>query len=136
MGCQCKPQVGGKFWCGDGIFHDVILSYWNFIVSLTGDCKRFYRIPLFPIFLLFYLFCIYWDWQGQKCKLKCPMRLSLNYIITVISDCTHSYHTNTFTHNLTRVHLLQLKIHNIWMKFFWNQKVFHLDIKEISTLKL
>ena len=63
------------------------------------------------------------------------MRLSLNYIITVISDCTHSYHTNTFTHNLTRVHLLQLKIHNIWMKFFWNQKVFHLAIKEISTLK-
>ena len=50
----------------------VRLLYWNFIVSLTGYCKRFYRIPLFLIFLLFYLFCIYWDWQGQKCKLKCP----------------------------------------------------------------
>ena len=30
------------------------------IVSLTGFCKLFYRIvPLFPILLLSYLFCIY-----------------------------------------------------------------------------
>ena len=30
------------------------------VVSLnTGYCKTFYRILLFPIFLLFYLFCIY-----------------------------------------------------------------------------
>ena len=43
---------------------------------------------------------------------------------------SHIYY-NTFI----RIHLLQLKIQNIWMKFFWNQKVFHLVIKEISTLK-
>ena len=53
----------------------------------------------------------------------------------VISACTHPCDTNTFTHSLTRIHLMQLKIHNIWMKFFWNQKVFNLAIKEISTLK-
>ena len=78
---------------------------------LTGYCKRFYRIPLFPIFQLFYLFGIYCDWQGQECKLKCPKiyKLTLNYIAIV----THSCDTNTFTHNLTRIHLLQLKIHNI-----------------------
>ena len=63
------------------------------------------------------------------------MRLSLIYIVTVISACTHSCDTNTFTRNLTRLHLLQLKIHNIWLKFFWNQKFSHLDIKEISGLK-
>ena len=40
-----------------------------------------------------------------------------------------------FYQNLRRIHLLQLKIHNIWIKFFWNQKNFHLSIKEISTLK-
>ena len=53
----------------------------------------------------------------------------------VTSAFTHPCDTNTFTHSLTRIHLMQLKIHNIWMKFFWNQKVFHLAIKEISTLK-
>ena len=53
----------------------------------------------------------------------------------IISACTHPCDTVTFTHSLTRIHLLQLKIHNIWMKFFWNQKVFHVAIKEISTLK-
>ena len=40
------------------------------LYCLTGYCKRFYRIPLFTMFILFYLFCIYWDWQEQKCKLK------------------------------------------------------------------
>ena len=53
------------------------LLCWNFIVSLTEFCKRFYKIRLFPILLLFYLFCIYWHWQGQKCNLKC-MVLTLN----------------------------------------------------------
>ena len=33
----------------------VILLHWNFIVSLNGYCKFFYRIlPLFCILLLFY----------------------------------------------------------------------------------
>ena len=54
------------------------------IVSLTGYCKLFYRTELlFSILMLFYLFCIYWDWQGQQCHLKCPkvydMRLTLSY---------------------------------------------------------
>ena len=53
----------------------------------------------------------------------------------VISACTHPCDTNTFTHSLTRIRLLQLKIQNIWIKVFWNQKVFHLIIKEILTLK-
>ena len=57
---------------GKGGFHYVILLYWNFIASLTGYCKLFYRIPLFTILLLFYLFDIYWDWQIQNCNLKCP----------------------------------------------------------------
>ena len=64
------------------------------------------------------------------------MKLTLKYSVMIISACTlYPCNTNTFTDSLTRIHLLQLKIHNIWMKFFWNQKVFHLDIKEISTLK-
>ena len=53
----------------------------------------------------------------------------------VIPACTHPCDTITFIHSLTRIHLLQLKFHNIWMKFFWSQKVFHLTIKEVSTLK-
>ena len=48
------------------------------LYCLTGYCRKFYRIPLFPIFLLFYLFCICWDWQGQKCKLKCPKIYEIN----------------------------------------------------------
>ena len=64
----------------------VILLSWNFV---TGYRKRFYRIPPFPIFLLFHLFCIYWDWQGQKCKLECPKVYEINYIVTLITACTH-----------------------------------------------
>ena len=45
-----------------------------------------------------------------------------NYsVCTVISDCNHPFDTSIFTQSLTRIHLLQLKIH-IWMEFFWNQK--------------
>ena len=84
LGWQCKPQ-GGTIFMGKRGSHYVILLYWNFIVSLTGYCKLFYRIlPLFLILLLFYLFCIYWDWQGQKCHLKWPkkfMRLTLIYSV-------------------------------------------------------
>ena len=64
------------------------------------------------------------------------MVLTLNYsVTTVIFACTHACDANTFAQNLTRIYLLQLNIHNIWMKFFWNQIFFHLDVKEISTLK-
>ena len=59
--------------------HYIIVLHWNFIVSLTGYCKRFHRIYLFPIILLFSLFCIYyWEWQGQKCKLMCPKVYEIN----------------------------------------------------------
>ena len=74
FGMTMQASTGGRqFELGSEVSHYVILLYWNFIVSLTGYCKRFYRIPLFPIFLLFYMLCIYWDWQGQKCKLKWPV---------------------------------------------------------------
>ena len=87
---------------------------------------------LFPIFLLFYLFCIYWDWQGQKCKLKAPKIYEISSELTVISACTHPYNTNTFTRNLIRINLLQLKIHNIWMIFF----EIHLDIISFLSHRL
>ena len=47
-----------------------IAVLWNFIVSHTGHYKRFHRIPLFTILLLFYLFGIYSDWQDQKVQFK------------------------------------------------------------------
>ena len=42
-------------------------------------------------------------------------------VCIVISDCNHPFDTGIFTHSLTRIYLLQLKIH-IWMESFWNQK--------------
>ena len=121
--------------------HYVPMLYWNFIVNLPGYSKIFYRISLFTVLLLFYLFCIHWDWwQGQKCNLKCPtvtsMRLTLNYsIFTVISACMYLCHTTSLNHSLIRMHLLQLKIHNVWMEYFWNQTMLHLDMKKTSALK-
>ena len=128
-GDNASHKGGGGNFNGKGGSHYLILLYWNFIVCLTGYCKRFYRIPLFPIFLLSYLFCIYWVWQGQKCKLKCPKIYEVISELTVISAWTHSRDTSAFTHNLTRIDLLQLKIHDIWMKFFWN------PFRHNSTLK-
>ena len=85
---QSKPQEGGAILMGkEGEALTIcILLCWNFA---TGYCKRFYRIPLFPKFLLFHLFCIYWDWQSQKCKLECPKVYDINHIVAVISACTH-----------------------------------------------
>ena len=123
---------------GNGGSHYVLLLYWNFIVNLTGYCKRFYRITLFPILLLFYLFVSieFGKAKSTVWSVLKFMRLTLNYsVCTVISSCTHHCDTNNFSHSLTRIHLLQLKIQNIWMKLFWNQKIFHWGIKEISTLK-
>ena len=94
-GWQCKPQEGGCNFNGEGgvgFSLYVILLCWNFV---TGYCKRFYRIPPFPVFLLFHLLCIYWDWQGQKCKLECPKIYEINYIVTVISACTQKTRTKT-----------------------------------------
>ena len=65
------------------------------------------------------------------------MRLTLNYnVYTVISACTHPCDTKTFTHNITIIHLLQLKMNNIWMKFSWKQKVIHLGINQLSVSNL
>ena len=70
-----------------GRVHSVIMLHWNFIVNLTGYCTRFYRIHLLHIFLLFDLFRIYcWDWQGQKCKLKCPKIYEINF--ELYCNCT------------------------------------------------
>ena len=132
MGWQCKPQEGTIFMRKEGS-HYAILLHWNFIVGLTGYCQLIYRILLLlrtAVLLVLYLLRL----ADQKCNLKF-MRLTLNYSVMVISACTHPCDTNTFTHILTRIHLLQLKTHNIWINFFWNLKVFDLDINEISTLK-
>ena len=87
LGEQVRTAL--KFTLGKGMGFSlyVILLCWNIV---TGYCKRFYRIPPLPKFLLFHLFCIYWDWQGQECKSECPEICDINYIVTVISACTHS----------------------------------------------
>ena len=110
MGWQCNPQEGASF-IGKGGSHYVMLLYLNFIASLTGYCKRFYRIPVFTILLLFGLFCIFWDWQGQKFNLK-RLKVYETYseyietlncrVCTVISACTHPCDTSIFNHNVTR----------------------------------
>ena len=113
-GWQSKTQGGAGGWGGKGFLwgrvggsHYVIVLCWNFIfkiVSLTVYCKRFYKIPLFTILLLFYLFCIYWEWQDQKCNLKCPKVSEITtelYFFSVICTCIHTCDTNTFTHGLS-----------------------------------
>ena len=54
-----RGGVGGGSFMEKWGYHCVILLYRNFSVSLTGYCKRFYRIPLFPLLLPFQLFCFY-----------------------------------------------------------------------------
>ena len=49
----------GPLFIGKGGSHYVMVLYLNFIACPTGYCKRFYRIPVFTILLLFDLFCIY-----------------------------------------------------------------------------
>ena len=77
------------------------------LYCLTWYCKRFYRIPLFTIFILFYLFCIYWDWQEQKCKLKFRKVYEINFeLYCNCNFCLYSFlrykqlylrsHKNTF----------------------------------------
>ena len=64
LGVGMQATRGGCNFNGEGgmgFSLYVILLCWNFV---TGYCKGFYRIPPFPIFLLFHLLCIYWDWQG------------------------------------------------------------------------
>ena len=53
----------------------------------------------------------------------------------VISSYTHPCDTNTFTHQPTVSQEYIYCNWKSWLKFFLNQKFFHLAIKEISTLK-
>ena len=47
---------------------------------------------------------------------------TVNYTVcTAIFAWTHPCDTNTFTHNFTGMYLLLLKMHSIWIGFFWNQ---------------
>ena len=117
-GWQCKSQKwGGNFnleVVGFSLY--VILLCWNFV---TGYWKISYTIPPFSIYLLFHLFFVYWDWQDQKCQLKYPKVYEINSELYFNCNfCLYPslWYTNNFIHNLTRIHLLQLKIRNIWMK--------------------
>ena len=112
-GCNFNGEMGFSLY--------VILLCWNFV---TAYCKRLYRIPPFPKFLLFHLFYIYCDWQDQKCSLECPKVYEINFIVTVISACTHPCgiykhlypqpHKNTFiaTENLKYLNEVFLKSEN------------------------
>ena len=70
VGWWYKPQGEGNNFNQKGkglpLCNCVVLKLYCFSVY----CKRFYRITFFPKFLLWYLFCIYWDWQRQKGNLK------------------------------------------------------------------
>ena len=77
-------EGGGLPLCNNAALKLYLLLY----ISLTGYCKRFYGIHLFSIFLMFCLFCIYyWDWQGQKCKLKCPKVYEINSKLYCNCNC-------------------------------------------------
>ena len=110
------------------------------VVCLTSTVKDFIGY-LFPLYycVLPVLHLLGLARPKVQLKVSCLQftRLTLNWsVCTVISACTNPCNTNTSTHSLTRIHILQRKIHNVWIKFFWKQKIFHLGIKEISTLKL
>ena len=108
----------------------------NFILSLTGYCKRFYRIHLFPIFLLFDLFCIYyWDWQDQKCKLKCLKVYEINSeLYCNCNCCLNPFLWYKHHYRKTSQECIIISIISEW-SLSEIKKFFHLDRKEISTLK-
>ena len=136
VGWWYKPQGEGDNFNEEGkglpLCNCVVLKLYCFSVY----CKRFYRITLFPIFLLWYLFCIYWDWQRQKGNLK----YTKVYEITSELHCywnlcfSHFCNTNTFTYNLTRINLFQLEICNIWIKIFWSPQDFLFRHTKFLTL--
>ena len=82
-GSQCKPLGGERNFNGEeerggGGEGGSLLLYWNF-VALLGTIKDFIgyhtSVPYISAVLPIY---IYWDWQGQKCKLKCPKIYEIN----------------------------------------------------------
>ena len=120
--------------------HYLIMLHWNFIVNLTGYCKRFYRIHLFPIFLLFDLFFIYyWDWQGQKCKLTCSKDFENNSELYRNCNCclnTFLWYKHHYAKTSQKYICCNWKFIISEWSFSEIKKKFHLDIKEISNLKL
>ena len=104
---NASHKGGGEILRGKGgsvpLCNTVILKRY----CLTGYCKGFYRMPFFTMFMLFYLFCNYWDWQGQKCKLKyrkvyeinSELYCSYNFCLYSFLRYKHVYlqpHKNTF----------------------------------------
>ena len=125
-GWWCKSQKGALLIGKAGSHYVILLSCETLLQVLLGIyCKRFYRIPLFTI-LLFYVFEVGKAKSATQSflmvltlnsvSLTLPLPLvcffpHYNSVCTVISDCNHPFDTSTFTHSLTRIHLLQLKIH-------------------------
>ena len=85
-------------------------SKWGLSWGLfTQYCKNIYRIPLFSVLVLVYLLCICWDWQDQRCNLKCPKGYEINTELKYMccNFCLGSslwykhlypqFHKNTFT---------------------------------------
>ena len=127
LGMAMQVTKGETLFIGKAGSHYVILLYCETLlqVLLGIYCKRFYWIPLFTI-LLFYVFEVGKAKSATQSFLmvltlnsvSLTLHLSLvcffphyNSVCTVISDCNYPFDTSTFTHSLTRTHLLQLKIH-------------------------
>ena len=79
-GCKATEEVEGILMgkVGFPLCNTAVLKLYYKPYCLTGYCKRFYRMPFFPIFLLFYLFCICLRLARPKCKLKCPKVYEIN----------------------------------------------------------
>ena len=127
LGMAMQVTKGETLFIGKAGSHYVILLYCETLlqVLLGIYCKRFYWIPLFTI-LLFYVFEVGKAKSATQSflmvltlnsvSLTLPLPLvcffpHYNSVCTVISDCNYPFDTSTFTHSLTRTHLLQLKIH-------------------------
>ena len=57
-------------------------------------------------------------------------------VCTLISAYTHPCDTNTFTHSITRMHLLQLKVRNIQINFFLKSKKFSFSYNRNFNTKI
>ena len=117
-----------------------MLLYLDFIVSRAGYCKRFYRMHFPPIFPLFYLFCICWDWQGQKCKLKCLKVFEINSEIY----CNCNFYLYSFLWfkyfypptSQEYIFVATESPDNTWIDFVWNQKSFQFRHKRNFNAKV